>query len=470
MNDRPVRARLTSVATLLVGMLAVACVNLFPLIGITIWDWSLTSLLVLYWVEAFVTVLIAVVKALLAERGSPDVTSGIEPLHELREKRGGWDLRSDWPPVYPRNIPLALTILGFWAVFLVPMTLLFWSSSLGSVLSAGLIAGIFGLVVTQLAEFITEYVRDERYREVSAREILRTPMLLTFSLMWVGLLTIGSSGSDTNLLLFAVAVLGKTLLSVYGFYAERVEKPLFGLGDHLFDEEEVREAPPEIDLPDAAVDSRVRVTRTPVILTSLPYILFGFASRLGIIVLCLFVLALISGKSSWIVITALIILAIAGVRILSYYLRYGTIEYQRRGKLLVAYDTLLESPQWTADIARSSFSVKNAIADRLLDTGTLTISGVEEVEGSKVQLGPVVDIEQAVKTLGLPVQKTERPEQDLSVVATVGLLFLFFLILPAGLILDPNVSPEFAMALGVLFAPFILFHVGVLLWVGLARI
>ncbi|MDS0295319.1 DUF6498-containing protein [Halogeometricum luteum] len=451
-------------------MLAVACVNLFPLVGVAVWEWNLTSLLVLYWVEAFVTVLIAVAKALLAERGSPDITNDIEPLHELRAKRGGWEPRPNWPSIYPRNIPLALTILGFWAVFLVPMTLLFWSSSLGSVLSVGLLAGILGLVVAQVGEFVTEYLRDERYTEVSAREILRTPTLLTFSLVGVGLLTVGSSGSDANLLLFVVAVLGKTLVSVYSFYAERVEQPLFGLGDRLLDEAEVRETPPEIDLPDAPVDARVRVARTPVILTSLPYIVFGFASQLGVIVLCLFVLALTSGRLSWIAITTLVILAIAGVRILSYYLRYGTIEYQRRGEMLVAYDTLLEAPQWKTDIERSSFSVKNAIADRLLETGTLTISGVENVEGSDVQFGPVVDLDQTVETLGLPVRETERPEQDLGVVAAVGLLFLFFLVLPVGLILDPDVSPEFAMALGAVFAPFILFHAAVLLWVALARV
>ncbi|SFR65564.1 hypothetical protein SAMN04488124_3206 [Halogeometricum limi] len=451
-------------------MLAVTCVNFVPLVGVTVWDWNLTSLLVLYWVEAFVTVLVAAVKALLAEHGSPEITSGIEPLHELREKRGGWEPRPDWPFIYPRNVPLAVTILGFWAVFLVPMTLLFWSPSLGSVLSVGLVAGVLALVVTQIAEFVTEYVRDERYREVSAREILRTPTLLTFSLVCVGLLTVGSSGSDTSLFLLVLAVLSKTLVSVFGFYAQRVENPLFGLGDRLFDEEEFREPPPEIELPDAAIDGRVRVARTPVVLTSLPYIAFGFASRPGLFVLCLFALALISGKLSWIAITALIILCIAGVRILSYYLRYGTVEYQRRGEMLVAYDTLLEAPQWTADVARSSFSVKNAIADRLLDTGTLTISGVEGVEGSKVQFGPVVDIERAVETLGLPVRETERPEGDLGVVAAVGFLFLFFSILPAGVVLDPDVSTEFAMALGLVFAPFILFHVAVLVWVGLARV
>ncbi|MDS0297892.1 DUF6498-containing protein [Halogeometricum sp. S1BR25-6] len=113
----------------------------FPLVGVAVWEWDLSSLLVLYWVEAFVTVLVAAAKALLAERGSPSLASGPEPLHELREKRGGWRIRPGWPPVYPRNVPVAASILGFWVVFVLPMSLLLWPSSVESVPSAGLAAG-----------------------------------------------------------------------------------------------------------------------------------------------------------------------------------------------------------------------------------------------------------------------------------------------------------------------------------------
>ncbi|WP_231727969.1 DUF6498-containing protein, partial [Haloferax profundi] len=100
--------------------------NLLPLVGVVALDWSLWSLLVVYWVEAFSTVVLAAVKVLFAERGSPGISGQIEPLHELREKRGGWRVQKSWPPVYPRNIPFALSMLGVWSVTVLPLSLLYW--------------------------------------------------------------------------------------------------------------------------------------------------------------------------------------------------------------------------------------------------------------------------------------------------------------------------------------------------------
>ncbi|WP_435186604.1 DUF6498-containing protein [Halobellus sp. EA9] len=89
-----------------------AVANLVPLVGVLALGWNISSLLVLYWIEGLVTVLLAVAKALFAERGSPGLPD-IEPLHELREKRGGWRPPSRLPAVYPRNVPFAASILGF---------------------------------------------------------------------------------------------------------------------------------------------------------------------------------------------------------------------------------------------------------------------------------------------------------------------------------------------------------------------
>ncbi len=94
-----------------VGSVA-AVANLVPLVGVLALGWNISSLLVLYWIEGLVTVLLAVAKALFAERGSPGLPD-IEPLHELREKRGGWRPPSRLPAVYPRNVPFAASILGF---------------------------------------------------------------------------------------------------------------------------------------------------------------------------------------------------------------------------------------------------------------------------------------------------------------------------------------------------------------------
>ncbi|RLM34892.1 hypothetical protein D3D01_14940 [Haloarcula sp. Atlit-7R] len=156
---------------------------------------------------------------------------------------------------------------------------------------------------------------------------------------------------------------------------------------------------------------------------------------------------------------------------LSFYLRYGTIEYQRRGEFLVAYDRLLESPQWIATVGPGTdFSVINAIVDRLRDTGRLRITGVDSVDGGSVQFGPLSDLDEAINTLQLPVHQTERPERDPTIIAAAGGLLLFFLAVPAGLFLAPGIDSGTAYASLVVIGPFAVIHAGILLYVALSRI
>jgi hypothetical protein len=72
--------RLSSTTFVLGGAVVLLGANLLPLIGVIGLGWSLWSLLVVYWVEAFSTVVIAAVKTLFAERGSPGISGQIEPL------------------------------------------------------------------------------------------------------------------------------------------------------------------------------------------------------------------------------------------------------------------------------------------------------------------------------------------------------------------------------------------------------
>jgi hypothetical protein len=114
--------------------------------------------------------------------------------------------------------------------------------------------------------------------------------------------------------------------------------------------------------------------------------------------------------------------------------------------------------------------VKNAIADRLLGTGTLTISGVESVDGDDVQLGPVTDLDRVVDTLDLPVEETTRPERDPAVIGAASVLMLCFVAVPVGLFFTSRISDTMAGALALVFGPFLLLPVGVLLWAALSRI
>jgi hypothetical protein len=454
----------------LADLLLVAA-NLLPLVGVVVWGWDLWALLVVYWTEAFVTVLVGALKALFAEEGSPDVVGHREPLHELRDKRGSWRPRADWPAIYPRNIPFALSLLGVWASLVVPVSGLYWLSA-GPPLrfSWGLLAGITALAAAQVGEFRAEYRRTDAYADASARELLREPGQTTLVIVVLGIVGLmGGRAAGPALLVGCIG--GKTAMSLHRDASGRVGGVVRRLIDRLSDDDPRSRPRPDPDLPDAPTRARVTVSRTSVLLGSVSAVAFGFMNRTGAIILCGAVAAIAAGSVVWSVVALGAVLAVVVVRVMSYYLRYGTIEYQRRGDALVAYDTLLESPQWVVPIhSRGRFEITNSIPDRLLGTGTLAISGVDTAIGDTVQFGPLADLDRAIAILDLPVRRDERPERDLAVIGAALGLALCFGLVPAGVVFSSQVDRTEAAGVLVVFTPFFLLLIGILLWAALRRI
>ncbi|ERG97587.1 MAG: hypothetical protein J07HQX50_01614, partial [Haloquadratum sp. J07HQX50] len=184
------RNRLISVSTIVFGAFGVMIVNLIPLIGVAADEWNLRAILLIYWVEAVTTVLIAATKSLFAEQGSPGLQTKMEPLHELRAKRGGFQLFHGWPLIYPRNIPFALTILGFWiSVGAPPSVLYLWFRRPEFIFSVDILLSIGALVGMQVFEFITEYIGENEYVDVSAQAIIQTPAQFSAVVLSVGILS-----------------------------------------------------------------------------------------------------------------------------------------------------------------------------------------------------------------------------------------------------------------------------------------
>jgi hypothetical protein len=134
----------------------------------------------------------------------------------------------------------------------------------------------------------------------------------------------------------------------------------------------------------------------------------------------------------------------------------------------VAYDTALGAVQWTAPVDSATFSIRNAIPDRLLDTGTLEVSGVDP-DDRDAQLGPVADLDATIETLELPVADPARPDRDLSVIASALILALFFLAVPAGLAVSPNVDTAQLIGLAIGVGPIFLLPVVLMIWAALRR-
>ncbi|WP_245575952.1 DUF6498-containing protein [Haloplanus natans] len=448
-----------------VGSVA-AVANLVPLVGVLTLGWNVYSLLTLYWIEGLVTVLLAAAKALFAERGSPGLPD-IEPLHELREKRGGWRPLSRLPAVYPRNVPFAASILGFWTVAVLPASVLYWLTAAPVIRpSLSLLVGGVGLVITQLHEFLSDYLAGQEYADVSAQEILREPLQLGLVTLTVGLLASAGDRSGGLVLLTGIVVV-KTATSVYRLVTDHTDLPVPSVLDGAFGGSHA-EPRPDIDTPDGPVRGRISVDAAPVLLGSLPMVAFGFAHRSTFAILIGLAFAALTGGSVWLIIGLVFVLVVAGARIGSYYLRYGTIEYRRYEKRLVAYDTALGAVQWTAPVDSATFSIRNAIPDRLLDTGTLAVSGVDP-DDRDAQLGPVTDLDATIETLELPVSDPARPERDSAVIASALLLALSFLAVPAGLAVSPNVDTAQLIGLAIGVGPIFLLPVVLMIWAALRR-
>jgi hypothetical protein len=474
------RNRLLSVSTIVFGGLGVLIVNLLPLIGIAVGEWNLRAILLIYWVEAVMTVLIAATKSLFAEQGSPGLQTKMEPLHELRAKRGGLQLFNGWPPIYPRNIPFALTILGFWISVGAPLSVLFlWFGGPESIFSVDILLSIAALVGMQVFEFITEYIGDNEYVDVSAQAIVQTPAQFSAVVVSVGILSTAGDSATGGVLVFLIVII-KTIISVRRFYAEHVETSILaGLPDFIrqqiprvfemsrSDEDEI-EPQPELTLPDAEVSARVSTDRRAVLLGSIWTIILGVFNRFGVGSLVVPAVAVIIGDPLLIGVAMMIPLAVFGAQVLSFYLRYGTIEYQRRGESIVAYDTVLDAPQWIAPVHTAEFEVKNAVSDRLLDTGTLDIT-VDKIDRD-IQFGPVSNIDTAVETLDLPVTQTDRPDRDLAVMGAATALALSFLVVPIGMYFSEKVAATTAIGFTVVAGPFLFIPVGLLIYAGLSRI
>ncbi|WP_254922160.1 DUF6498-containing protein, partial [Halorubrum sp. Ea8] len=310
---------------------AIIAANMIPLAGVLISGWNIWTLLALYWIEAFSTVLLGALKSLFAKQGSPDLVGQREPLHELRHKRGGWHLLPTLPPVYPRNVPFALSILGLWISTIVPITLLSWITvETGITISWPVGVSIGALLIAQVIEFRVGYLETGEYETVSAREILQRPTQLTMAMMLLGMVGLTASQA-AGVAVLSGFVLVKTILSVSGESTGPIASGLRALLDRFGDDDELRRPQPESDPADGDIRARVTVSPKAVLLGSTSAILLTVFNR-GVAVLIFGIIAAIfTGNIFWGSIGLCILLCIIAVRVGSYYLRYGTIEYQRRG-------------------------------------------------------------------------------------------------------------------------------------------
>jgi hypothetical protein len=462
------------------------------LVGVLALGWNPATIILLYQVAMTTTILLAVLEILFAQAVPPRVDFDL-PFSELGRKRGRLQLHERIPPIYPRNVPFAAAVLLFWAVgLLCYLGVLIWGLNVALVGAVSPLVALaaLGFVGARLVEFWGDYVKLGKYESVGPHTVKPARQLLVLLLLAVtSVATDPDGGATAALVVIVLLSIGADVLgAVLTGASKLLPNPLSWLAAKLdqFSHVQTREpspvTPPAAMVPDTEPTARVQVDQRAVLLgVAAVTVLVTTLNRFTVGYLCLLGLAALAGVQPG----TLALLAVPlGLYVLtkfaSLYFCHGTLEYQRRGEYVVAYDRVLGEPQWATAVGTSrEVDLKNRVIDRLLGTRTLEFDDVDapgaiNADDSRgdwqVQLGPVSDLDHTVETLDIPVSDTELPESNHTMLA-VGLgLAAFFFVIPLAMLLSPEVSTAMTVGVTVLILPMFALPVGALIWASLSRI
>ncbi|MXV61508.1 hypothetical protein GS429_05400 [Natronorubrum sp. JWXQ-INN-674] len=439
------------------AFLPIFLANIFPLVGVLWLGWQPATLVLIYGLELLVSVLLAGGKALFAQQPPPADQEGVITVSEgpLTDKRGSVRIHDSLPPIYLRNVPFALSVilaLVMYSVFFGAVVFAIFQS-VGGVTDPAVLASVVALVVGQFLEAKRRYFGRRVYERVSPYAVVETParqlFVLLFSLAFLGL-ALGSVGS------LVLVVCLKLLVEWSSFRAERDETDANRFADGFVawfaGPSEPTGSLDPVRAPSTDPSARVRPVRKALLLEGL---LLGFWKTAFLIpffgVLWLFiVLVVVSWLDSvfvfWlgVVASAVILLLAVGIQAAKHYLEYGTLEYRRRGDYLVAYDRLLEEPQWAESVVRlrNVSLVSDRFVDRLLGTRTIRVTtGIRSTETER-RLGPVDEPDRLVDVFELPLATTDLEPINRPLAIGAGVLAARIVLAAIALIAVPGIPLE----------------------------
>lgn len=363
-----------------IGALLVA--NLLPLFGVLLANWTFTTLWMFYWFEGVIVFAWAVVKSAFAQRASTAAFPTGRPWARLRRKRGGFRIVSALPPIYPRN--------AFFFGFVTPVTaLLIWTLFGGTV---AFVTGTGGEVI--VTEFMTptiwvavlivaiarglsvrqEYIVRKRYREAHPAGISRGAAAYVLIVL---ALTIAVAVALDGLV--AVVALVGLKLTVDGAGAivdwdpSRSLTPISRLVRS--DAGPGTRAAVSIPRPAGEPDWTVSPDSRAVTLDGLWFGIVNTAVTVGPLTLPVVALVVFVATPLWGIVAFLVIAAPITVgTLLSNYVLYRHLQFERYGGSLIAFDRLLETPQWRIDDGEiNEITVTTGVINRLFGLGTVVI-------------------------------------------------------------------------------------------------
>ncbi|AEH38746.1 DUF6498-containing protein [Halopiger xanaduensis] len=446
------------------GFVPVVLANLLPLVGVLRLGWDPATLVVIYTLELLFSFVFAGAKALFAQRPPrTDREGGVFSVSsELTEKRGGFELVPWLPPIYPRNLPFATAVVVP-AVWFVTMVGVVFSNAFtvgGLLAEPDVVLSVAALLVGQLLEIRRDHLRGG-YESASPYAVVETPARQAFFVAFVLFVTpgIGVGGADGVL---AVVVLVKLLVE---WSAHRATEGDGGrLTNWLAGPESAGERREPVCVPDGEPDVRLPTDNRAVLYTGAFDVLGRLAPFLAMPFIILWFLSVGAFGDEAPAATVLgVTLVVFGLyvgylaaEVLTFYLRFAPLEYQRYGDRLVAYDTLVDEPQWATslEVVRDVQVVPDRLPDRLFGTRTIGVTtGWSDDEARRI-LGPVRNAETLVEALELPVRSTElEPLNRLPAAVVVGCLVAGAVALGV-LAVGPWISPFRLLFTGLVYGTF----------------
>ena len=318
--------------------------NLVAVLGVAVFGWSASALLVVYWVEAGVAMVRGIIQGPFAKREREDLTPGerrvrgkYTPLASWEDKRGGVSI-GPLPPIYPRNMS---AVLGSVIVMII-----FWPiagglvvATVGAELPVGTVLLAVISVVAGHAVGLINYFRNDRYVENTVGSAMSRRYVIGILVLGVGGVFVLSRASPPSVLFLIVAV-GKLLADLAVTRAEASNDPLTEWDEDPLEGRVPEEEPTAVFKPNRR-DLLLRAAGiAPFFILIPPYMFVGLAAVFA---------GLIGGLVPGVAVFAVgMVMAILGL-VVRIDVERGHVEYHVYPDRIIAYDGLLNASQWSID-------------------------------------------------------------------------------------------------------------------------
>lgn len=384
--------------------LSVLLANLVPAVGVVVLDWAFSMVLLVYWFEWGVVLLVMALQACRAEllsvfkaSSNSESRPGTRYKHLICLRRGTFSIGP--LSCYYRNIPdiskITFLGLGVWTVVGVGWLYLDWltvpNRTVGTLSVAVAVVALAGTQTLTTAVYFIE----QQYRDCGPTIVLSTSAAYTLGALavaipfLVGTLSMEAVGK-LGLLAFVGGKTGAELLVRRRKQATRhINADPFdydpGRRELLSGTRPVASLPP-VSAPDAAPITVLRPDRLTLFVHSPIRGVTDWVFGIHLATLTAFfgVLAAASPvffELSWPVAVGFFLLAVVLWVVLSTLVglvhlfgRYGSIEYQFYDDQLVCYDRVLSTAQWSLSYDEiEDWTLNQRFTDRLLSTATIHI-------------------------------------------------------------------------------------------------